>query len=74
MVELGPTAIPASVESRAKNRQRVRAKRFAVLVRPKDVRLIPLMRWRWQAGSGPAAAGMVPWPPVAALVARRRPG
>ena len=42
-------------------RTRVRAKRFAVLVRPKDVRLISLMRRRWQTG-GPAAAGMLPWP------------
>jgi len=42
--------------------RQVRAKRFAALVRPKDVRLIPLMRRRWQTGSGPAAAGMLPWP------------
>jgi hypothetical protein len=32
------------------------------------------MRRQWQTGSGPAAAGMVPWPQAAALVAQRRPG
>jgi hypothetical protein len=44
-------------------RPRVRAKRFAVLVRPKDVRLIPPVRRQRHTGTiGLAAAGMMPWP------------
>jgi hypothetical protein len=44
-------------------RARLRTKWFAVLVRPKDVRLFPLMRRSHYLGTaGPAAAGMISRP------------
>jgi len=47
----------------------VRAKRFAVLVRPKGVRLISVLRRRWHTGIGLAAADMLPWPGPAVIAA-----
>lgn len=60
-------------------RARLRTKWFAVLVRPKDVRLFPLMRRSQCMGTaGPAAAGMV-WRPCCGrhrcwVRGSRRPG
>jgi hypothetical protein len=47
----------------------IEAKRFAVLVRPKDVRLISVLRRRWHAGIGLAAVDMPPWPGPAVIAA-----